>query len=119
MNVSLLKVRITFQESTVIVDNIGNTKNAWTDAYTCHATVSGESGKEEYAAASTEDHSTIAFTVRYCNYIAGVSSTTHRIIFNGEVYNITGVDHLNYKRKAFKFLCRKERPDEQHPINGR
>ena len=29
-------------------------------------------------------------------------------LFSDEVYNIIGVNHLNYKRKAVKLLCRKE-----------
>src|SRR5574344_676725 len=44
MDVALLNVKITFQKNAVEVDAIGNHKNRWTDYYTCHATVSGESG---------------------------------------------------------------------------
>ena len=46
MEVSLLNVKITFQKNTVAVDGIGNHRNTWTDYYSCHATVSGEAGKQ-------------------------------------------------------------------------
>lgn len=47
MEVALLNVRITFQKNEVVTDAIGNHKNRWTDYYSCHATVSGESGSEK------------------------------------------------------------------------
>ena len=46
MEVSLLNVKITFQKNAVAVDGIGNHKNTWADYYSCHATVSGEAGKQ-------------------------------------------------------------------------
>lgn len=112
MDIELLNVKVTFQEPTVIVDAIGNTQNTWGDCYTCHATISGESGKEQFVAEGITDHSSVAFTVRYCRYVRGVTSTTHRIVFAGEAYEIIGIDHMSNKRKAVKFLCRKERQHE-------
>lgn len=53
MDVALLNVKITFQKNSVEVDAIGNHKNGWTDYYTCHATVSGESGNEKHTAGTT------------------------------------------------------------------
>lgn len=53
MEVALLNVRITFQKNEVVTDVIGNHKNRWTDYYSCHATVSGESGSEKSVAANT------------------------------------------------------------------
>ena len=53
MEVALLNVRITFQKNEVVTDAIGNHKNRWTDYYSCHATVSGESGSEKSVAANT------------------------------------------------------------------
>lgn len=109
MNVALLNEKITFQEATVITDNVGNKKNAWSDVYSCYATISGESANEDFIKEAIEDRSMASFTVRYCDYISGVKTTTHRIKYNGEVYNIVGIDHQSYKKKSYKFITRKER----------
>ena len=112
MEVSLLNVKITFQKNAVEVDGNGNHKNAWTDYYSCHATVGGEAGRqtsESAAAGIVADESDISFTVRYCKKASLIDSTGYRVEFGGELYNILAVDHMNYKKKCLKFKCRKAR----------
>ena len=109
MEVALLNVRITFQKNEVISDAIGNHRNEWTDYYSCYATVSGESGSEKNVAANTLYESDLAFTVRYCKALKGADPTKLRVIFQGEIYNITFIDHMNYKNKCLKFRCQKVR----------
>lgn len=109
MEIALLNVKITFQKNSVVSDVIGNRKNIWTDYYTCHATVSGEGGKEKAAAGLTIVESDLAFTVRFCKRAAEVTADGFRIVFNGETYNIVSVDHMNYKKKSLKFQCEKVR----------
>lgn len=48
-------------------------------------------------------------TVRYCTETATVISTKYRILFGDDIYDILAVDHLNYKKNALKFKCRKVR----------
>ena len=107
MKIELLNVRIEIQKSTVVTDKYGNHKNEWTPFYSCFATVSAESPKEDTAAGIVVDSSKVDFTVRYCRSAAAVTSTGYRIVFKDETYNILGVDHMNYKNKAVKFLCQK------------
>lgn len=109
MEVALLNVRITFQENEVSTDSIGNHKNEWKDYYSCYATVSGESGSEKNVAANTFYNADLAFTVRYCKALKDADTTKLRIIFNGEIYNITFIDHMNFKNKSLKFRCQKVR----------
>lgn len=109
MEIALLNVKITFQKNSVVADDIGNRRNVWEDYYTCHATVSGEGGKEKAAAGLTVAESDIAFTVRFCKRAAEVTADGFRIVFNGETYNIVSVDHMNYKKKSLKFRCEKVR----------
>lgn len=109
MEAALLNVKIAFQKNMVITDAIGNHKNQWLDYYSCHATVSGEDGAEKNAVSNTLENSEIAFTVRYCRALENVDSTHYRIVFNKELYDITFVDHKNYKRRCLKFRCRKVR----------
>lgn len=91
----------------MVTDSIGNRTDVWTNWYTCRATLSGESGSEENVAGQTVDGTSCAFTVRYCSNVKYVNSEEYRVIYNGEIYNITGVDHLNNRRKAIKLRCSK------------
>lgn len=109
MEISLLNVKVTFQKNSVVADDIGNRRNVWEDYYTCHATVSGESGNEKAAAGLTVVDSDIAFTIRFCKRAAEVTADGFRILFGGESYNIVAVDRMNYRKKALKFRCEKAR----------
>ena len=109
MDIALLNVRITFQKNVTVTDVIGNHKNTWEDVFDCYATVSGESGQEKQEAGQTLENEACAFTVRYCRETAGIRETTHRIMFQGEIYDIERIDHMNYKKKVLKFWCRKAR----------
>ncbi|MGN1457260.1 MAG: phage head closure protein [Acutalibacteraceae bacterium] len=109
MNIALLNVRITVQKNTVTVDNIGNHKNEWTDYYSCYATVSNETPTEITAAGTVTDNSKIDFTVRCCNILSGITSDRYRVIFGGGIYDIIGIDHMNFKKKMLKIKCQKAR----------
>ena len=109
MNIALLNVRITFQKNTVTVDNIGNHKNEWTDYYSCYATVSNETPTEITAAGTVTDNSKIDFTVRWCNAVSDITSDGYRVIFGGGIYDIIGIDHINFKKKMLKLKCQKAR----------
>jgi len=113
MDIALLNTKITIQKNAVVTDPIGNHTNAWTDYYSCHATIGGENGSskgsEETDAGTVNDHSGIDFTVRYCAAVSAVTSTEYRVLYGGEVYDIIGIDHMNNKRKCIKLRCRKVR----------
>lgn len=107
MEVALLNVQVKFQKCDVKADDIGNRTKEWTDFYTCFATVSGEGGKEKNAIGLTLEDSDIAFTIRYCKKAMQMDSTSYRIIFRDDIYNVLSIDHMNYKRKCIKFRCKK------------
>ena len=109
MKIELLNVRIFISQNEVTVDKIGNHKNIWKPYYTCYATVSAEGGKEVSNGAVIVDDSTIDFTIRYCRMASALTSTGFRVEFNGEVYDILSVDHMNFKRKSIKLRCKKVR----------
>ena len=109
MDIALLNVKITVQKNETVVDTIGNHKNTWTDYHTCFATVSGEGGSEKSVAGLIVDDLDISFTVRYCKALTDIDSTKCRILFQGSVYNIVSIDHMNFKKKCLKFKCEKER----------
>lgn len=112
MHVALMNEKVTFQRNTVVTDAIGNHKNIWEDFYTCHATIGGEglaNSKEKDVAGTVVEDVGMTVTVRYCQKTSEIGSTTHRLIFRGEIYDIIIVDHMNFKKKCLKFMCRKVR----------
>ena len=112
MEITLMNEMVTFQNNIILVDEIGNHKNAWEEFYTCHATIGGEgmaSSKEKEEAGTIVEDVGMTVTVRYCQKASEIGSTTHRMIFKGEIYDITNVDHMNFKKKCLKFSCRKAR----------
>ena len=109
MEISLLNVRIIIQKQETVVDEIGNHTNAWTDYFSCYATVSGEGGTETAVAGLTVDDSDLSFTVRYSRKTAAVDMLGYRILFGNGIYNILAIDHMNYKKKCLKFKCQKVR----------
>ena len=104
-----MNVKITVQKSTVTVDEIGNYKAEWQDFYTCFATAGNESPSEDTAAGTVVDNSKINFTVRWCKSVSEVDSTDFRVKYDGEIYNILGIDHMNFKKKSVKLKCQKAR----------
>ena len=107
MKIELLNVKIEIQKHEVVTDKYANRKNEWVPYYSCHATVSAESPKEDSEAGLIIDGSKADFTVRYCKAAAAVNSTEYRILFNGQLYNILGVDHMSFKHRSTKYLCQK------------
>lgn len=109
MDIAAMNVRVAIQKNEAITDKYGNHKNAWTDYFSCYATISGETGQEQAIVGETVENTDMNVTVRYCRETAAVTSTKFRLVFMGEVYDILAVDHLNFKRHGLKFRCRKVR----------
>ena len=107
MDIALLNVKILIQKNTVTVDKVGNHKNKWTDYYSCYATVSGESPSENTDAGTVVDNSKIDFTVRYCSLVSKIDSTGYRVMYDGGICNILGIDHKNFKKRSVKLKCQK------------
>ena len=71
--------------------------------------IGGETGQEQAVVGETVENTNMNVTVRYCTETAAVISTKYRILFGDDIYDILAVDHLNYKKNALKFKCRKVR----------
>lgn len=107
MKVSLLNTKITIQVAHTGTDDIGNQMEGWRDVYTCYATVTQESPLEETSAGAVWDNSKTDFTIRYSSEVSRLNSTKYRILFNDTLYEIKGIDHLSYKKKAIKLHCQR------------
>ncbi len=114
MNIALLNEMVTIQKNETVVDSIGNHTNEWQDFHTCHATVSGSSAGGKDGALGNEagqqtDSSDLSFTVRFCQRASLIDVTGYRVIFHDEIYELTGIDYMNFKKKCIKLKCRKAR----------
>ena len=109
MDVALLNRKITVQKNTVVTDAIGNHTNEWADFYSCYATISGESPNESTSAGMVVDNTKADFSVRWCKAVSEVTPDEYRVVYNGEIYNILGIDHQNFKKKSVKLKCQKVR----------
>ena len=109
MEIAALNVKIMFQKNEAVVDGIGNHMNVWRDYFSCHATVSGEGGREIEVAGLTVPDVDIHFTVRFCWAVAAVTCTEFRICFRGKLYDILSIDHLNFRNRTVKLKYRRVR----------
>lgn len=107
MKVNLLNERIRFLKATTSVDEIGNHVNEWKEVYSCYATISNESPQEVSDHGVTYDDSKIDFIILYTSEIKDLSSLQYRIAFKDRMYNILGIDHMNYQKKSIKLHCQK------------
>ena len=55
------------------------------------------------------DNTKIDFMIRWCRNAASITPENYRVVFSGELYNIIGIDHMNFKKKSIKLKCQKVR----------
>ena len=109
MDISKLRSRITIQRSEVATDAIGNHLSVWVDYWSCAAYANLASGKEYGAAGQTLGSDTLVFEVRWCERLRELNSTKFRILFGGNIYNITCVDDVQLRHEKLKLTAQRER----------
>ena len=109
MNIGLLNTKIKIQKAVVIIDDIGNHTNTYVDYYECFATVSSEGQGEANDAGQVVDEGKMNFTIRWCDLASKIDTTNFRVIMGESIYNIIGIDHMNYKKKSIKLKCQRVR----------
>lgn len=109
MEISALNVRIQIQKTEITADEVGNRQNDWVDFHSCYATVSEESGQEKVADVGVVENECVNFTIRYCKAVEKITSTEYRVLFQGDIFNILGISHANYKKKSLKLRCQRAR----------
>ena len=83
-------------------DKAGNHVLVWEDYFCCSAFVNGLSGKEYWEAAQVNAQRDIYFIIRYCSEVAGMDTEHYRVLFRGQVYNITFIDNVRYQNRMLK-----------------
>ena len=103
------KERIMIQKSTPGTDKAGNHVLFWMDYYICSAYVNNLSGKEYWEAAQVNAQKEIYFLIRYCSETAGMDTEHYRILFRGQMYNITFLDNVKYQNQILKLRASLEK----------
>lgn len=108
MNIASLRVRITIQKNTTVIDAIGNHSSVWEDYFSCWATAtaSGKSAEEENNAGHTEEADRMDFTVRWSSETAAVNSKQFRVLLGDRVYDILSIDDMGFRHNSRKFHTR-------------
>ena len=96
------KERITIQRSTLGNDKAGNHVVSWEDHFSCSAYVNNLSGKEYWEAAQVNAQKDVYFIIRYCSEVSAMDTEHYRVLFRGQVYNITFIDNVRYQNKTLK-----------------
>jgi len=109
MNISAMRIRITFQKNEVIKDGIGNHTNQWVDYFSCYATAVEKESNEAEVAGQTVVNERLDFTVRYCSEVSAVVPDKFRIIYKDRIYNIRSVSDMAFKKKSLKMHTQRER----------
>ncbi len=105
MNIAALRVRITLQKNETVTDKYGNHTSAWTDIFSCRATATTGGGSETAEAAHTVEGDKLDLTVRWSTETAAVNSKEYRVLLNGRIYDITGIDEMGFRKNSRKFHC--------------
>ena len=105
MKPELLQEKIVIQKATITKDEMLNVKTEWTDFYTCRAYANGLSGNEYYEARKQNLQDTINFTIRYTKLLKALNTKEYRVLFRGNVYDITFVDNVQFKNERLKISC--------------
>ena len=108
MKIAEMHERIVIQKSRMETDTIGNHTLKWFDYYYCWARVDNVSGKEFWEAAQHNAQDSLYFTIRYFSPVHDLDTTHYRVKFRGQIYNITFIDHSQYKNKMLRLMAERQ-----------
>lgn len=115
MEIGTLNQRITFLESRVVTDAIGNHTAVWVEAFSCWARATLKSSVENTEAGVTKETQTLEFLIRQSQHWMP-STSANRILFQGAVYDITGItpDYLHKDYLKITAEARKAGQNDQY-----
>ncbi|MFQ9855428.1 MAG: head-tail connector protein [Ruminococcus callidus] len=115
MEIGTLNQRITFLENRVVTDEIGNHTAVWDETFSCWARVTLKSSVENTEAGVTKETQKLEFLIRQSrNWMPSV--TGNRILFQGNIYDITGItpDYLHKDYLKLTAEARKAGQNDQY-----
>lgn len=90
----------------IIIQKINEDSEKWEDLYTLHARVNKSNGSEYLNAGANQSKSNLVFEVRYFKDLEAIafSRGLYRIIYRGQLYNLTDYDDYLEQHKTVKLL---------------
>ena len=115
MEIGTLNQRITILEHRTVIDEIGNHTAVWDEAFSCWAKVTLKASAEHTDAGVTKETQTLEFLIRQSRHWMP-SVTGNRILFQGNIYDITGItpDYLHKDYLKITAEARKAGQNDQY-----
>lgn len=107
MKITDFNIDIIIEEEKNIQDHIGNFITIYEPYLKTKAYPSYEGANEIQFVGLEIDKNLMSFTLRYQEKLKAVTTEKYRIKFNQNIYNIIGIDRMNYKNRYVKFRCKK------------
>lgn len=105
MRAGQLDRRVNLEVKTVARNSLGEPIETWSVVRTLWAhRAEGSKVAERFAANQTYASVTTVFRVGYFPTLTTVTVDTHRIVFNGRVYNIVGAIEIG-RKEGVELLC--------------
>lgn len=115
MEIGTLNQRITILEHRTVIDEIGNHTAVWDEAFSCWAKVTLKASAEHTDAGVTKETQKLEFLIRQSQHWMP-SVTGNRILFQGNIYDITGItpDYLHKDYLKITAEARKAGQNDQY-----
>ena len=90
----------------IIIQKIDEDTEKWKDLYKPHARINKSGGSEYLSAGANQSKSTRVFEIRYFKDLEDidVNRGLYRIVYRGQLYNITNYDDYLEQHKTVKLL---------------
>lgn len=102
MNIGKFRHRITIQQTANVQDSDGSVVEDWSVHAIAHASIEPISGREYFAAQSTQAEVTHRINMRY---LAGVTPKM-RVVFGSRVFEILSVINVDERNRGLQLMCR-------------
>lgn len=107
MRISGLNQRIELQKKEIITDEIGNRIESWEIYHLGFCKVDSQLVHESNGIATVIDDGKMSFILRWCQKLSEMNAQNYRVFFLGSIYNIIGIDSMNFKHKTIKLHCQR------------
>ena len=105
MEIGKLNQRIDILENITEIDKIGNHKTTWKKIYSVWASVTKRNSTETTEAGVTKEVQELNFSVRQNTSTMKICTPTHRIQFQGLIYDIKGIYPDFIAKDYLKITC--------------
>lgn len=107
MKISRYNQKIIIEHKTITSDDIGNRLSTWVPYYTGFGFVDTKTVHETVGESHVIDDSQVTITMRWCKALSQLDSVSYRLQLNGQLFNIIGIDDMNFNHKQLKIHAQK------------